>query len=89
MVLRHVHLPPADAVELAEWSRLHRRRRKRTSDTCLVYAYDRHHGYLLLYVAWEPNGHAISDMSVPASARLMHQLADAAEAFIQDGSVIL
>jgi hypothetical protein len=89
MVIRHVHLPPSDTAELAEWSRLHRRRRMRTSNTCLVYAHDRRHGYLLLYVAREPNGHGISDMRIPASARLMHQFADAADAFIHDGSVIL
>lgn len=90
MVLRHVHLPPSDPTALAEWAKMHRRRRgRRTSNTCLLYAHDRTHGYLLLYVAREPHGHSISDMSVPASARLMNQLADAADAFIHDGSITL
>ncbi len=90
MVLRHVHLPPSNPVDLAEWAKAHRRRRgRRTSNTCLVYAYDKAHGYLLLYIAREPNGHSISDMSVLASARFMNLLADAAEAFIHDGSIAL
>ncbi|MGJ7512433.1 type II toxin-antitoxin system YafO family toxin [Variovorax sp. GT1P44] len=89
MVLRHAHLPPGDPAELALWSRLHRRRRRRTSDACVIYAHDARFGYLLLYIAREPTGHAISDMRVPASARFMNQLADAAEAFIHDGSVVL
>lgn len=89
MVLRHVHLPPSDSRQLTEWGRAHRRRRRRTSNTCLVYAYDKAHGYLLLYIAREPNGHVISDMHIAASVRLMNQLADAAEAFIHDGSVAL
>lgn len=47
------------------------------------------YGYLLLYIAREPNGPAISDMRIASSARFMNQLADAAEAFIHDGSVVL
>lgn len=81
--------PPADPAELAEWSRLHRRRRRRTSDASVIYAYAPLYGYLLLYIAREPNGHAISDMRIASSARFMNQLADAAEAFIHDGSVVL
>jgi hypothetical protein len=89
MVLHHAHLPPTDEAALAEWARLRRRRRRRTSDACVIYAYAPLYGYLLLYVAREPGGHAISDMRVASSARLMNQLADAAEAFIFDGSFVL
>ena len=89
MVLRHVHLPPSSPQELAEWSRAHRRRRRRTSNTCLIYAYDKAHGYLLLFIAREPNGHVISDLRISASVRLLNQLADAAEAFIHDGAITL
>ena len=80
------HLPPVDAAALAERCRQHRRRRRRTSDACFIYAHA--YGHLLLYIAHEPNGHAISDMRVASSARFMNQLADAAEAFIFDGSVV-
>ncbi|MDM0029895.1 type II toxin-antitoxin system YafO family toxin [Variovorax saccharolyticus] len=89
MVLRHAHLPPGDPAALAEWARLHRRRRRRTSDTCVIYTQDARFGYLLLYIAREPTGHAISDMRVPAAARFMSQLADAAEAFMHDGAIVL
>ena len=55
MVLRHVHLPPSDPTARAQWAKMHRRRRRRrTSNPCLLYAHDRTHGYLLLYVARSP-----------------------------------
>jgi hypothetical protein len=89
MVLRHVHLPPSGTQELAEWNRAHRRRRRRTSNICLIYAYYKAHGHLLLYIAREPNGHVILDLRISASVRLLNQLADETKAFIHDGSIVL
>lgn len=89
-VLRHVHLPPATSPQaLTRWESDFARRRRKTSDTCLVYAQDRFYGYLLIYIAQEPHGHELSAMVTPESTRLMNQFADVAEAFINDGLTII
>lgn len=89
MVLRHAHMPPGNAVELAAWRRFHRQRRPRTSDSHLIYAQDPLHGYLLLMFVREPNAHTFAQMATPSTARRMRELVAAAAAFIHDGSVVL
>lgn len=89
-VLWHVHLPPeTDKVAIADWTVKWQRGSRRTSDTALIYTRDANFGYLLLYIAREPHGHSIADMSIGASAKLMNQLADAAETFMQSGNITL
>jgi len=89
-VLWHVHLPPeSDSAAIADWTVRWQRRSRRTSDSSLIYTQDRVRGYLLLYIAREPTGHLIADMGNEASARLMNQLADAAESFIHTGRIVL
>lgn len=89
-VLWHVHLPPTTDLQAAvRWEKSFFRKSRKTSDASLIYAYDSMHGYLLIYIAREPEGHAISDMSVPSSAKFMNNLADVAEAFIHDGRVLI
>ena len=89
-VLHHVHLPPENRAEdLARWNLQLERLSRKVSDTALVYTFDPRYGYLLLYVAREPNGHALSDMSTQETHELMNGLADQAEAFRHGGSVYL
>lgn len=88
-VLRHVHMPPAsDAAALAAWEMQWRRRSRKTSDGALIYAYDHHYGYLLIFYAVEPTAHSLAQMQDADSVELMNMFADIAEAFIHDGTVI-
>lgn len=89
-VLRHVHMAPADtSPAMARWKASWKHRKRKTSDEVLVYTYDPAHGYLLLHLAKEPTGHALSDMDTNATRDLMNDLADVAEAFIFDGTVLI
>lgn len=89
-VLRHVHLPPeSDPAEIARWNAQAKRGSRKTSDTSLVYAFDQRHGYLLIYVAREPDGHVLSDMGTKETADLMNNFADVAAAFRHDGSILI
>lgn len=89
-VLKHVHLAPADnSPGYLAWCRLAQRCSRKTSDEILVYAEDATHGFLLLYIAREPNGHELGEMKTPDAIRLMNDLADVAERFIHDGSIII
>lgn len=91
---------PADAPPLSEehlkkiqeerskWDRLwgwERAARYRTSSRVLVYVDGGRHGFLLIHLAREPDGHD----EVTASMRLMEMWADVAEAFIHNGSVVM
>ena len=88
-VLRHVHLAPTeDSPDYDEWCRKANRGSRKTSDEILVYAEDRTHGFLLLYIAREPTGHELGDMATPITRQLMNDLAEVAEAFIHNGSII-
>lgn len=89
MVLRHVHMLPDDEKELAKWDRAWQRRSRKTSDTALIYAYDPAHGFLLMHLAREPQGHTLAKMETPESKKFMNQLADVAEAFIFNGDVLI
>jgi hypothetical protein len=89
-VLWHVHMPPeTDSEATAKWTVAWRRRTRKTSDAALIYAYDPLHGYLLLYFAVEPTAHALIAMRDADSRDLMNLLADIAEAFIHDGSIVV
>jgi hypothetical protein len=44
---------------------------------------------LLIYIAWEPEGHEFAQMATAETARFMNQLADVAEEFIHRGTVLL
>lgn len=57
--------------------------RWRTSSRVLVYVDGGRHGYLLIHLAREPEGHD----EVTANKRTMEMWADVAEAFIHDGTV--
>lgn len=74
--------------EVRNWDRmwnLRRAARYRTSSRVLVYVDGGRHGYLLLRLAREPDGHD----ATTADRQLMNHLADVAEAFIHDGSIII
>ncbi len=74
--------------EIQDWERMwHLRRsaRNRTSSRVLVYANGGRHGYLLLRLAREPHGHD----ETTADKQLMNDLADVAEAFIHDGTILI
>lgn len=89
-VLRHVHLTPeADAHALQKWDRDWKRRSRKTSDVCLVYTFDRRHGYLLIFLVREPEGHVFSEMKTKEAAQLMEDFADVADAFQFDGSILI
>lgn len=89
-VLRHVHLSPEDDLEaLAEWNRKFELGSRKTSDVCLVYTHDHTHGFLLIYIAREPNGHLLSEMRTPETARLMEGFADVAEEFQFNGNILI
>jgi hypothetical protein len=89
-VLRHVHLePPLTSPKYETWQRAAKRCSRKTSDKMLVYAYDPAHGYLLLHIAHEPNGHALGDMDTPGTKLLMNTMADVADAFIFNGCVLI
>jgi hypothetical protein len=89
-VLRHVHLePPTSSPNYADWQRDAKRCSRKTSDEILVYAHDPIHGYLLLHIAHEPNGHTLGDMATPVTKQLMNTMADVAEAFLFDGTILI
>ena len=89
-VLRHVHLPPVtDKKKAATWDWQAKKGLLKASNTALVYAQDPHHGFLLIYIAREPDGHALSDMLTDATRKLMNDFCDVAEAFIHDGSILI
>jgi mRNA interferase YafO len=88
-VLRHVHLVPlADPRALAAWNTQWQRRGRKVSDRALVYASDRTHGHLLIYILAEPDAHLVARMGTPVHHQLMLKLAHVAECFMHDGSVI-
>ena len=90
MVLRHVHLPPEqDENEIVDWEKKAKRGSLKTSDNVLIYAEDKVHGYLLIYFVREPNGHSIAEMKTADSIKLMNEFCDTAEAFIQNGTILI
>lgn len=87
-VLSHVHLiPVTDKEALRAWMLAFRRKKRKTSDTVLVYAADSRHGYLLIAILREPRAHDIAKMATKADAELMNQFADVAAEFIFSGKV--
>lgn len=89
-VLRHVHLRPEGFPDkIKEWDRLHDLGARKTSNAVLIYVYDPVHGYLLLHMVREPDGHVFSEMKTPDTDLFMNQLADVAEEFIYFGAVNL
>lgn len=95
-VLRHVHIAPDQPAEgqrpskaLENWDRDWERQSRRTSDNSLIYAEDPGRGFLLIFLAREPLGHQLARMDTPVSAQFMDDLADAADAFIFSGKILL
>lgn len=87
-VLSHVHLiPVTDEEALRAWKLAFLRKKRKTSDTVLVYAADPTHGYLLIAVLREPTAHDIAKMLTDADKVLMNQFADVAAEFIFSGKV--
>ncbi|OIN92570.1 MAG: hypothetical protein AUJ20_07200 [Comamonadaceae bacterium CG1_02_60_18] len=66
-----------------------KRQGKKTSDTFLIYAFDPLHGFLLIDIVKEPNGHLVAMMDTTRSVELMNLYADIAEAFIHSGLVLV
>lgn len=74
--------------ELDEWDKRWEQRRAarfRTSSRVLVYVDGDRHGYLLLHLAKEPDGHD----EATANRHVMEMWADVADAFIHDGAVLV
>jgi len=69
LVLRHVHLPPENSsLDAARWALAAKRQGKKTSDTFLIYAFDPLHGFLLIDIVKEPNGHLVAMMATADNA---------------------
>lgn len=95
-VLRHVHLPPNEpgpgerpSEAYQKWMKKLRHGSRKTSDTSLIYAHDPGHGFLLIFIAREPNGHLMTRMDTPDSRKFMEALADVAERFIFNGEIMI
>jgi hypothetical protein len=89
-LLRHVHLPPTyDPEAMEAWNRKAERNSPKTSDSALIYTFDPTYGYLLIYIAREPEAHRLADMATPESFDLMNQFCDVAEAFGLNGSILI
>ena len=74
--------------EIQQWDKmwdLKRAGRFRTSSRVLVYVDGGRHGYLLLHLAREPDGHD----ETTDNKRLMNVMADVADAFIHDGTILI
>lgn len=102
-VVMHVHMPPETPdprlvpslakqakilAEIQKWDEKCEQRRHahyRTSSRVLVYVDGGRHGYLLLHLAREPDGHD----ETTANKRLMNEMADVAEAFIHNGTILI
>ena len=54
-----------------------------------MYTFDRRHGYLLIFLVREPEGHVFSEMKTKDAAQLMEDFADVADAFQFDGSILI
>ena len=59
--------------------------RYRTSSRVLVYVDGKRHGYLLLHLGFEPEGHD----EATADIKLLRHWEEVAKAFIHDGSIIV
>lgn len=85
--LRHVHLPPLASKSAKErWRLDFLRRRMKRSNRALVYASRRNGDHLLIAVFDDPPGAHSTARNEPA---LMKRLAGIADAFIQDGVVVV
>jgi mRNA interferase YafO len=88
-VLRHVHMPPDEQSDrFPVWEEAYEEKWARTSDTILIYADGGRHGYLLLHIVKEPDGHDFAEMRTSQDRSMMKQFADAADAFIHNGEVM-
>lgn len=84
MVLKHVHLPPhPDSEAMKDWEKRHRRRSRKKSNRCLIYASRRNGDHLLIDVLDDPPGAHVA----MKNKTMMHRLASIAAEFIQDGII--
>lgn len=84
--LRHVHLPPIDEDEGELWMHHHSIGRRKTSNCYLMYASDRYHRHLWLYVLPEPDAHDVIEMRSADDRELMTWMASEAGKFL-DGEL--
>lgn len=94
-VLKHVHLAPGPTDKSADgeryllpmWNLIWEKgwNKERTSNTALIYAEDRTHGFLLLHVVWAPDGHSFPKMLTSHSTQLMNRFRDEAADFMLNG----
>lgn len=88
-VLQHVHLVPLqDTEKLDQWNKKWKFRSRKTSDRALVYAEDKTHGFLLLYILDEPTAHVVCKMRTAEDKALMEGFAAVAMHFIMNGKVV-
>lgn len=95
-VLRHVHFAPGapapnehPSEAYLKWELQWKHGGRKTSDTSLIYAHDPGHGYLLIYMAREPEGHQIARMDTAETRDFMHNLVFAADRFIFNGEILI
>lgn len=89
-VLWHVHLEPNILQsEIDEWNKQLKFKARKTSNTALVYAKHATHGFLLIDIFWEPDGHDLSEMKTQKSIDMMEEYADVAEHFLLHGKSLI
>lgn len=88
-LLKHVHLVPVlDRNSRNQWYKDLFDRSRKTSDRVLVYTERPGPSYLLIDVLDEPDAHHIAKMLSPEDKAHMEGMANVAEAFIHDGSIV-
>lgn len=87
--LRHVHLVPLlDQKQLANWHKVWRRRGRKTSDRCLIYAGNNQQEFLLIFILPEPDAHAVAQMQTAQTTAIMAGFLEVAAEFLETGRVI-
>lgn len=90
MVLMHVHMKPErNPGVVFAWELAAKNNEPRTSNSVLIYAHDKTHGYLLLHLVREPKGHNFARMLNEHDKKTMNALADAAEEFLFNGKILI
>lgn len=87
--LRHAHLVPLlDQEQLVNWHKAWRRRGRKTSDRCLIYAGNNQQEFLLIFILSEPDAHAVAQMQTVQTREIMTGFLDVAAEFLHTGRVI-
>ena len=81
--------PACNPGDVFAWELAAQNHEPRTSNSVLIYAHDKTHGYLLLHLVREPKGHNFARMLNDHDKKTMNALADAAEGFMFNGAILI